>query len=188
MDGEPATTSTIPDVRRTRRCRPSRCASCSAGAPGQADRYFAATEAGLKRYGEWFGAYPYGHSDDRRPGLPEPGRRHGVPDVLHRPRPLAAVCDAPDARDDGRSEAGHQWWYGMVASNEFEHARWTRGSTPTRRRASWRRRFPTIAGSCATSEGSCPGRFPMRRTRASTTTGSPATATTPKRTSRPRPH
>ena len=39
--------------------------------------------------------------DDRRSGLPEPGRRHGVPDVLHRPRPLAAVSHAPDARDDG---------------------------------------------------------------------------------------
>ena len=27
----------------------------------QADRYFAITAATLKRYGEWFGAYPYGH-------------------------------------------------------------------------------------------------------------------------------
>ena len=28
---------------------------------GQADRHFAATRAALKYYGEWFGAYPYGH-------------------------------------------------------------------------------------------------------------------------------
>ena len=27
----------------------------------QADRHFAATRAALKYYGEWFGAYPYGH-------------------------------------------------------------------------------------------------------------------------------
>ena len=29
---------------------------------GQEERYFAATEAMLKRYGEWFGAYPYGYA------------------------------------------------------------------------------------------------------------------------------
>src|SRR5687767_15733821 len=28
---------------------------------GQAERHFAATRAALKYYGEWFGAYPYGH-------------------------------------------------------------------------------------------------------------------------------
>src|SRR5688572_15082113 len=41
--------------------------------------------------------------DGHRPGIPEPGRRHGVPDVLYRPGPLLPVRHASDARNDGRT-------------------------------------------------------------------------------------
>ncbi len=108
---------------RTRRCRPSRCALLlQPEHRGQADRYFAATEAALKRYGEWFGAYPYGHAtivdpayQSQADGMEYPtlftGRARWLPSAT-RQTPEMTVAH----------EAGHQWWYGMVATNEFEHA------------------------------------------------------------------
>ena len=89
---------------------------------GQADRYFSSTEATLKRYGEWFGAYPYGHVtvvdpayQSQADGMEYPtfftGRARWIP-AITRQTPEMTVSH----------EAGHQWWYGMIASNEFEHA------------------------------------------------------------------
>jgi aminopeptidase N len=89
---------------------------------GQEERYFSATEATLKRYGEWFGAYPYGHAtvvdpafQSQADGMEYPtlftGRARWIPS-RNRQTPEMTVAH----------EAGHQWWYGMVASNEFEHA------------------------------------------------------------------
>ena len=57
----------------------------------QADRHFAATRAALKYYGEWFGAYPYGHITIVDPGLAERRRRHGISDALHRRHALAGA-------------------------------------------------------------------------------------------------
>jgi len=88
----------------------------------QADRHFAATAAALKYYGEWFGAYPYGYVtivdtayQSRASGMEYPtlftaGTRWLTPE--RGSSPDAVIIH----------EAGHQWWYGMVASNEFEHA------------------------------------------------------------------
>jgi hypothetical protein len=89
---------------------------------GQEDRYFSATEATLKRYGEWFGAYPYGHAtvidpafQSQADGMEYPtfftGRARYLPSRT-RQTPEMTVAH----------ETGHQWWYGMVATNEFEHA------------------------------------------------------------------
>jgi hypothetical protein len=89
---------------------------------GQEDRYFAATEAVLKRYGEWFGAYPYGHAtvvdpafQSQADGMEYPtfftGRARWIPSRT-RQTPEMTVAH----------ETGHQWWYGIVATNEFEHA------------------------------------------------------------------
>ena len=89
---------------------------------GQAERYFAATEAMLKRYGEWFGAYPYGHAtvvdpafQSQADGMEYPtfftGRARYLPS-RSRQTPEMTVAH----------ETGHQWWYGMVGTNEFEHA------------------------------------------------------------------
>ena len=41
-------------------CACSRCEESSEHA-GQAERHFDATRTTLKYYGEWYGAYPYGH-------------------------------------------------------------------------------------------------------------------------------
>lgn len=89
---------------------------------GQADRHFEATRAALKYYGEWFGAYPYGHITIVDPawqsgagGMEYPtlftaGSRWLTPDRVTVPEGVTI------------HEAGHQFWYGIVASNEFEHA------------------------------------------------------------------
>lgn len=89
---------------------------------GQEERYFAATEAALKYYGEWFGAYPYGHVtiidpayQSRSGGMEYPtiftgGTRWLNPEGSGSPEGVTV------------HECGHQFWYGVIANNEFEHA------------------------------------------------------------------
>ncbi len=89
---------------------------------GQQQRHFDATIACLKYYGEWFGAYPYGYvtivdpayqSDSggmEYPTLFTAGSRWLAPHAVTQPEGVTV------------HEAGHQFWYGIVASNEFEHA------------------------------------------------------------------
>ncbi|MEN3340023.1 MAG: hypothetical protein V7647_3699 [Acidobacteriota bacterium] len=89
---------------------------------GQADRHFDAARAALKNYGRWFGAYPYGHltivdsawqsgsSGMEYPTLITAGSRWLTP----------AGDDTPEGVVI--HETGHQFWYGLVATNEFEHA------------------------------------------------------------------
>ena len=96
---------------------------------GQADRHFEATRAALKYYGEWFGAYPYGHVTVVDPawqsnagGMEYPtlftaGTRWWAPRAVAEPEGVTV------------HEAGHQFWYGIVATNEFEHAWMDEGLT-----------------------------------------------------------
>ena len=89
---------------------------------GQADRHFEATRAALKYYGEWFGAYPYGHIT-----VVDPAYRSGAGGMEY-PTLFTAGTNwlAPDNIDDPEDvtvhEAGHQFWYGIVGNNEFENA------------------------------------------------------------------
>ena len=88
----------------------------------QASRYFDATSSTLKYYGEWFGAYPYDHITVVDPawqsgsdGMEYPtfftgGARWLAPDDVSTPEAVTV------------HEAGHQFWYGVVGNNEFEHA------------------------------------------------------------------
>jgi hypothetical protein len=89
---------------------------------GQEDRYFAATEATLKRYGEWFGPYPYSHATVVDPAFQSQADGMEYPTLFtgrarYIPSPSRQTPEMTVAH-----EAGHQWWYGMVGSNEFEHA------------------------------------------------------------------
>ena len=89
---------------------------------GQESRHFDATAAALKYYGEWFGAYPYDHITIIDPayrsgsgGMEYPtlftsGSRWLAPERVAQPERVTI------------HEAGHQFWYGIVGSNEFEHA------------------------------------------------------------------
>ena len=95
---------------------------------GQEGRHFAATRAALKYYGTWFGAYPYNHitivdpvtvfdpavQGDNTGGMEYPtlftaGTRWYAPWFGTQPESVTV------------HEAGHQFWYGIVATNEFEH-------------------------------------------------------------------
>lgn len=89
---------------------------------GQQDRHFAATRAALRYYGEWYGPYPYGHvtvidpayqSDAggmEYPTLFTAGTRWLAPRLSNQPESVTV------------HEAGHQFWFGIVASNEVEDA------------------------------------------------------------------
>jgi hypothetical protein len=89
---------------------------------GQADRHFAATRAALRYYGEWYGPYPYGHVTIVDPawqsgagGMEYPtlftaGTRWWAPRAVTQPEGVTV------------HEAGHQFWYGLVGNNEFDHA------------------------------------------------------------------
>jgi aminopeptidase N len=89
---------------------------------GQADRYFMIVAATLKRYGEWFGPYPYGHITIVDPAFQSESDGMEYPTlVTGRARWLApSSMQMPESTT--AHEVGHQWWYAMVASNEFEHA------------------------------------------------------------------
>jgi hypothetical protein len=89
---------------------------------GQAARYFDIVAHTLRLYGEWFGPYPYGHVTIVDPAFQSQSDGMEYPTLFTgRGRWLApATVQVPESTT--AHEAGHQWWYGMVASNEFEDA------------------------------------------------------------------
>lgn len=89
----------------------------------QAPRYVGAAKAAVRKYREWFGPYPYpaltmvdpgpgglGAGGMEYPTLITLGTTWWMPDGLRLPEMVAV------------HEFGHQYWYGMVATNEFESA------------------------------------------------------------------
>jgi hypothetical protein len=106
--------ATLPSVRMRLLLQPEHA--------GQAERHFAATRAALKYYGEWYGAYPYGHVT-----IVDPAWQSGAGGMEY-PTLFTAgtrwLAPRTVAQPEGVTvhEAGHQFWYGVVASNEFEHA------------------------------------------------------------------
>jgi hypothetical protein len=88
----------------------------------QADRHFDSTRATLRYYGEWFGAYPYGHITIVDPAWQSESDGMEYPTLFT----VGTRWMMPRAdtylEDTVVHEAGHQWWYGMAATNEFEDA------------------------------------------------------------------
>lgn len=89
---------------------------------GQAERHFEATRAALRHYGEWYGAYPYGHITVIDPAWQSGAGGMEYPTLFTAGTRLFAPAHAGQPEGVTVHEAGHQFWYGMVASNEFEHA------------------------------------------------------------------
>ncbi len=89
---------------------------------GQAARHFDATRATLRDYGTWFGPYPYDHIT-----IVDPAWQSGTGGMEY-PTLFTAGSAwlAPEGvtRPEGVTvhEAGHQFWYAIVATNEFEDA------------------------------------------------------------------
>jgi len=105
---------TLPDVEMRLLLQPEHA--------GQAERHFAATRAALRYYGEWFGAYPYAQITVVDPAWQSGAGGMEYPTLFT----AGSAWLAPDGvtRPEGVTvhEAGHQFWYGIVASNEFEDA------------------------------------------------------------------
>ena len=106
-----------------RRCRPCACGLLlQPEHEAQADRHFAATRAVLKYYGEWFGAYPYGHITIVDPAWQSDAGGMEYPTLFTAGTRWLAPRGATQPEGVTIHEAGHQFWYGVVATNEFEHA------------------------------------------------------------------
>ena len=89
---------------------------------GQADRHFAATRAALGDYGEWFGPYPYGHITIVDPAWQSGAGGMEYPTLFTAGTRWIAPKGVTTPEGVTIHEAGHQFWYGIVATNEFEDA------------------------------------------------------------------
>jgi hypothetical protein len=88
----------------------------------QADRHFEATRAALRYYGEWFGPYPYSNITIVDPAWQSGAGGMEYPALFTAGTRLLAPRRVAQPEGVTVHEAGHQFWYGLVASNEFEHA------------------------------------------------------------------
>ncbi|MFN8061164.1 MAG: M1 family metallopeptidase [Vicinamibacterales bacterium] len=89
---------------------------------GQAERHFAATRATLKYYGEWYGPYPYGHVTIVDPAWQSDSGGMEYPTLFTAGTSWLAPASVADPESVTIHEAGHQFWYALVGTNEFEHA------------------------------------------------------------------
>lgn len=96
---------------------------------GQANRYFTAAATALEEYGRWFGPYPYGHLTVVDPVSIFNGAAQGqstggmeYPTLVTAGTRWSAPIRGLMPESVTVHEVGHQFWYGMVATNEFEHA------------------------------------------------------------------
>ena len=89
---------------------------------GQADRHFAAARAALKHYGQWFGPYPYGHLTIVDPAWQSGTSGMEYPTLISAESRWLTPADENIPEGVVIHETGHQFWYGLVATNEFEHA------------------------------------------------------------------
>jgi hypothetical protein len=89
---------------------------------GQAGRHFAAARAALRYYGQWYGAYPYGHITIVDPAWQSAAGGMEYPTLITAGTEWLAPEGSGSPEGVTVHEAGHQFWYGLVANNEFEHA------------------------------------------------------------------
>ncbi len=88
----------------------------------QAERHFDATRTTLKYYGEWYGAYPYGHITIVDPAFQSGAGGMEYPTLFTAGTRWLAPSRVTTPEGVTVHEAGHQFWYGIVGNNEFEDA------------------------------------------------------------------
>ena len=88
----------------------------------QAPRHLAATKVALDRYGRWYGPYPYGHVTVVDPAYGSGAGGMEYPTLFTAGTRLSAPFGGGRPESVTIHEAGHQFWYGIVGNNEFEHA------------------------------------------------------------------
>ncbi len=89
---------------------------------GLADRYFRAAFNAIKYYGLWYGHYPYDTLT-----VVDPARNSETGGMEYPTFITGGVTFWPGSRSGNPEgvtvhEFGHQFWYGLVANNEFENA------------------------------------------------------------------
>jgi hypothetical protein len=89
---------------------------------GQAERHFQATRAALRYYGEWFGPYPYPNITIVDPAWRSGAEGMEYPTIFTAGTRWIAPGRVAEPEEVTVHEAGHQFWYGVVATNEFEDA------------------------------------------------------------------
>ncbi|MHB0870104.1 MAG: M1 family metallopeptidase [Chloroflexota bacterium] len=88
---------------------------------GFKDRFLDSAVAAVEQFGRWYGPYPYPRltvadvPDNAGAGMEYPT----LVTVSATELPVQGLLDAEQVTIH---EIAHQWWYGMVASNEFEEA------------------------------------------------------------------
>ena len=105
---------TLPQVQMRLLLRPEHA--------GQEARHFDAAAATLRYYGEWFGPYPYGNITIVDPAFQSGSGGMEYPTLFTAGTRWIAPTRVLSPESVTIHEAGHQWWYGLVGSNEFEHA------------------------------------------------------------------
>lgn len=88
----------------------------------QAARHFDATRTALRYYGEWYGAYPYGHITIVDPAFQSGAGGMEYPTLFTAGTRWLVLPHAAQPEGVTIHEAGHQFWYGIVGNNEFEDA------------------------------------------------------------------
>jgi hypothetical protein len=96
---------------------------------GQQDRHFSATAAALKYFGEWFGPYPYDHMTIVDPAYQSGSQGMEYPTLFTAGTRWLAPREVTVPEAVTIHEAGHQFWYGVVGTNEAEHAWMDEGLT-----------------------------------------------------------
>ena len=86
------------------------------------ERYFTATDHALRYYGRWFGAYPYETITVVDPAYRSASGGMEYPTFLTGGTNFWAPANVLRPEGVTVHEVGHQWWYGMSASNEFEES------------------------------------------------------------------
>lgn len=88
----------------------------------QVDRHFAATAAALEHYGLWYGPYPYGHVTVVDPAWESGSGGMEYPTLFTCGTRLFNPAGGGSPEGVTIHEAGHQFWYGLVGNDEFDHA------------------------------------------------------------------
>jgi hypothetical protein len=88
----------------------------------QVGRHLNATKAALEHYGRWFGPYPYGHVTVVDPAWGSGAGGMEYPTLFTAGTRWLNPFGGGSPEGVTIHEAGHQFWYGIVGNNEFEHA------------------------------------------------------------------
>jgi hypothetical protein len=87
-----------------------------------ADRYLAATKIALQTYGSWSAPYPYRQITVVDPPWNSDSGGMEYPTLFTGGTWIFAPPELMSPESVTIHEAGHQFWYGLVANNEFEEA------------------------------------------------------------------